>query len=119
MLAIAARDITLYARDPKQDLELSGTRVYYGTAGAAVHVVDVEKREYRESTAKDLLNAAQLVHRLDNVHFFQRAMVCRDVSDNFLMDINTLYACAPERRSMSGRASPIPRMWRAASISST
>ena len=36
MLAIAARDITLYARDPKQDLELSGTRVYYGTAGAAV-----------------------------------------------------------------------------------
>ncbi|MDX0888135.1 methyltransferase [Sinorhizobium medicae] len=93
MLALAARDITLFARDPKQDLELSGTRVYYGTAGAAVHVVDVEKREYRESTAKDLLNAAQLVHRLDNVHFFQRAMVCRDVSDNFLMDINTLYAC--------------------------
>ncbi|WP_164828882.1 trimethylamine methyltransferase family protein [Sinorhizobium meliloti] len=93
MLAIAARDITLYARDPKQDLELSGTHVYYGTAGAAVHVVDVEKREYRESTAKDLLNAAQLVHHLDNVHFFQRAMVCRDVSDNFLMDINTLYAC--------------------------
>jgi trimethylamine--corrinoid protein Co-methyltransferase len=93
MLAIAARDITLHARDPKQDLELSGTRVYYGTAGAAVHIVDVEKREYRESTAKDLLNAAQLVHHLDNVHFFQRAMVCRDVADNFLMDINTLYAC--------------------------
>ncbi|MBP2236808.1 trimethylamine--corrinoid protein Co-methyltransferase [Sinorhizobium kostiense] len=93
MLAIAARDITLCARDPKQDLRLSGTRVYYGTAGAAVHVVDVEKREYRESTAKDLLNAAQLVHHLDNVHFFQRAMVCRDIPDNFLMDINTLYAC--------------------------
>ncbi|PDT42589.1 methyltransferase [Sinorhizobium sp. FG01] len=93
MLAIAARDITLYARDPKQDLELTGTRVYYGTAGAAVHVVDVEKREYRESTTKDLLNAAQLVHHLDNVHFFQRAMVCRDIPDNFLMDINTLYAC--------------------------
>ncbi|PDT84844.1 methyltransferase [Sinorhizobium sp. BJ1] len=93
MLAIAARDIILYARDSKQDLELEGTRVYYGTAGAAVHVVDVEKREYRESTAKDLLNAAQLVHHLDNVHFFQRAMVCRDVPDNFLMDINTLYAC--------------------------
>jgi len=93
MLALAARDITLYGRDPKYDLELSGTRVYYGTAGAAVHIVDVEKREYRESTAKDLFNAAQLVHHLDNVHFFQRAMVCRDVADNFLMDINTLYGC--------------------------
>ncbi|MBN9272660.1 MAG: trimethylamine methyltransferase family protein, partial [Mesorhizobium sp.] len=93
MLALAARDITLYGRDPRYDLELSGTRVYYGTAGAAVHIVDVEKREYRESTARDLYNAAQLVHHLDNVHFFQRAMVCRDVPDNFLMDINTLYAC--------------------------
>mgnify|MGYP000727013613 CR=1 FL=1 len=36
MLAIAARDITLYARDAKQDLHLTGTNVHYGTAGAAV-----------------------------------------------------------------------------------
>ena len=28
---------------------LKGSRVHYGTAGAAVHVVDIEKREYRES----------------------------------------------------------------------
>jgi trimethylamine--corrinoid protein Co-methyltransferase len=93
MLAIAARDITLCARDPKFDLELSGTRTYFGTAGAAVHVVDVEKREYRESTSRDMLQAAQLVQHLDNIHFFQRPMVCRDVPDNFLMDINTLYSC--------------------------
>ena len=93
MVAIAARNITLFGRDPKHDMELTGTRTYFGTAGAAVHVVDVEKREYRESTSKDLLAASQLVHHLDNIHFFQRAMVCRDVPDNFLMDINTLYAC--------------------------
>jgi len=93
MLAKAARNITLCARDPKYDLDLSGTRTHFGTAGAAVHIVDVEKREYRESTAKDLLNASQMVHHLDNIHFFQRAMVCRDVPDNFDMDMNTLYAC--------------------------
>ena len=93
MLAIAARNITLFGREPKYDLELTGTRTYFGTAGAAVHIVDVENRLYRESTSKDLLQASQLVHHLDNVHFFQRAMVCRDVPDNFLMDINTLYAC--------------------------
>jgi len=93
MLAKAARGITLFGRDPKYDLDLSGTRTHFGTAGAAVHVVDVEKREYRESTSKDLLNASQLVHHLDNIHFFQRAMVCRDVPDNFDMDMNTLYAC--------------------------
>ncbi|MBZ0161865.1 MAG: trimethylamine methyltransferase family protein [Notoacmeibacter sp.] len=93
MLAVAARDITLHGRNAKHDLHLSGTKVHFGTAGAAVHVVDVENREYRESTARDLYIAAQLANALDNVHFFQRPMVCRDIVDNFEMDINTLYAC--------------------------
>jgi trimethylamine---corrinoid protein Co-methyltransferase len=93
MLAIAARDITLFGRDQQHDLHLSGTKVHFGTAGAAVHVVDVDTHEYRESTAKDLYDAARITHALDNVHFFQRAMVCRDIADNFDMDVNTLYAC--------------------------
>jgi trimethylamine--corrinoid protein Co-methyltransferase len=93
MLALAKKDVVLHGRDPAYDLDLSGTRVHYGTAGAAVHVVDVETRTYRESTAKDLFDASRITHALDNVHFFQRAMVCRDVVDNFEMDINTLYAC--------------------------
>lgn len=93
MLAKAARDITLFARDPAFDLDLSGSRVHYGTAGAAVHVVDVETREYRQSTAQDLYDAARLTQALDNIHFFQRAMVCRDIPDNYEMDTNTLYAC--------------------------
>ncbi|MDB5522940.1 MAG: mttB [Rhizobium sp.] len=93
MVAVAGRNITLFGRDPKYDMHLSGTKTHFGTAGAAVHIVDVEKREYRESTSKDLLAASKLVHHLDNIHFFQRAMVCRDVSDNLQMDMNTLYAC--------------------------
>ncbi|HSG56075.1 MAG TPA: trimethylamine methyltransferase family protein, partial [Paracoccaceae bacterium] len=93
MLALAARDITLFGRDAKHDLHLSGSKVHFGTAGAAVHIVDLETNSYRDSTAQDLYNAARLTHHLDNVHFFQRAMVCRDVVDNFQMDINTLYAC--------------------------
>ena len=93
MLAVAARGITLCGRDPAYDLELSGSKVHFGTAGAAVHVVDVEKREYRDSTTQDLYDAARITQALDNVHFFQRAMVCRDIADNFEMDINTIYAC--------------------------
>ncbi|NCO16864.1 MAG: trimethylamine methyltransferase family protein [Alphaproteobacteria bacterium] len=93
MLAKAARDITLCARDPKYDLHLTGTNVHFGTAGAAVHIVDPINNSYRESTAQDLYDAARITHHLDNVHFFQRAMVCRDVPDNYDMDINTLYAC--------------------------
>lgn len=93
MLAVAARDMTLYARDPKHDLLLSGNRVHFGTAGAAVHVVDLETNDYRDLTAADLYAAARIVNNLDNVHFFQRMMVCRDVKDLVDMDINTLYAC--------------------------
>jgi trimethylamine---corrinoid protein Co-methyltransferase len=93
MLAKAARDITLFGRDPVNDMAVTGTRVYYGTAGAAVHVVDVAGRHYRESTVQDLFDAARIVDRLDNIHFLQRPMVCRDIADNLAMDLNTIYAC--------------------------
>lgn len=93
MLAKAARNITLHGRDPKYDMDLSGTNVHFGTAGAAVHMVDVETNTYRDSTAQDLHDAAKVTHALDNVHFFQRAMVARDVTDNLELDLNTIYAC--------------------------
>jgi trimethylamine--corrinoid protein Co-methyltransferase len=92
-ISAANRSITLSSRDGKNDLDLSGRKVHYGTAGAAVHVVDVESRNYRESTVQDLFNAARLVDKLDNIHFLQRPMVCRDILDNREMDLNTLYAC--------------------------
>ena len=93
-LAKANREITLCGRDPAFDMELSGTRVHYGTAGAAVHMVDVDGQNYRESTVQDLHDAARIVQQLDNVHFLQRPMVCRDITDNREMDYNTVYATA-------------------------
>jgi trimethylamine--corrinoid protein Co-methyltransferase len=93
MLAKAARNITLHGRDPKYDLHLTGSNVHFGTAGAAVHIVDVQTNTYRDSTAQDLHDAAKITHALDNLHFFQRAMVARDVTDNLEMDLNTIYAC--------------------------
>ncbi len=92
MLTKAAKSITLCGRDPAYDLDLSGTKVHYGTAGAAVHMVDVLGREYRESTVQDLFDAAKIVNTLDNVHFLQRPMVCRDIANNAEMDLNTVYA---------------------------
>ncbi|MDG1532546.1 MAG: trimethylamine methyltransferase family protein [Paracoccaceae bacterium] len=91
----AAKGITLYSRDGKNDLTLSGKRVHYGTAGAAVHMVDVEGNDYRESTIQDLHDAARIVDKMDNIHFLQRPMVARDILDNYEMDMNTIYAsCA-------------------------
>ena len=92
-IASANRSITLYSRDGKNDLDLSGSNVHFGTAGAAVHVVDVEGRIYRDSSVKDLFDAARLTDKLDNIHFLQRPMVCRDIIDNREMDLNTIYAC--------------------------
>ena len=92
-IASANRSITLFSRDGKNDLELSGSKVHFGTAGAAVHIVDVEGRNYRDSTLQDLFNAARLTDKLDNIHFLQRPIVCRDILDNREMDLNTVYAC--------------------------
>ena len=56
-------------------------------------MVDVLTETYRESTVQDLFDAARIADRLDNIHFVQRPMVCRDIPDNREMDLNTLYAC--------------------------
>ncbi len=93
MLAKAARDLTLCGRDPAHDLDLSGRKVHFGTAGAAVHMVDVDGRVYRESTVQDLHDAARIADQLDNIHFLQRPMVARDITDTLELDLNTLYAC--------------------------
>ncbi|TNJ46800.1 trimethylamine methyltransferase family protein [Phaeobacter sp. B1627] len=93
MLALANRSVTLCSRDGATDLDLSGQRVHYGTAGAAVHLVDVDGRHYRDCTVQDLHDAARICDALDNIHFVQRPMVCRDIADNLEMDLNTIYAC--------------------------
>ena len=95
-----ARDITLYGQDPRYDMHLSGNKVYFGTAGAAVHVADDWKTHdaypgagaYRESTLQDLYDAARLVDKHEHIHFFQRCMVARDIEEPAAMDLNTTYA---------------------------
>lgn len=91
-IARANRSITLCARNPAHDLELSGAKVHYGTAGAAVHLVEADGNKYRECGVQDLHDAARITNVLDNIHFLQRPMVCRDIADNLEMDLNTVYA---------------------------
>ncbi|MEM1315531.1 MAG: trimethylamine methyltransferase family protein [Pseudomonadota bacterium] len=92
-LAKAARGITLHGRDPRHDLRLEPSRVHFGTAGAAVSIVDPLTLDYRPSTVQDLHEAARLVEHLDNIHFFQRCLVACEISDILELDLNTLYAC--------------------------
>ena len=91
-VAKAGRNFVLHGRDPRHDLEPWGRKVHFGTGGAAVHMVDVETRAYRESTLADLYDIARLVDALDNIHFFQRSIVARDMVEPRDLDLNTCYA---------------------------
>ena len=91
-IANAARHFVLHGQDPKHDMEPWGNKVYFGTAGAAVHMVDAYTGEYRDSTTKDLYDIARVVDTQEHIHFFQRSVVCRDLPIPQEMDFNTLYA---------------------------
>ncbi len=88
----AARGMVLHGQDPKHDMEMKGSRTYFGTAGAAVHIADSETYEYRESVLQDLYDIGRLVDSLEHIHFYQRPVVARDMEDPRDLDFNTCYA---------------------------
>ncbi|MBM4219307.1 MAG: trimethylamine methyltransferase family protein [Gammaproteobacteria bacterium] len=90
-LAKAARRFVLHGQDPRHDMEPWGKRAYFGTAGAAVNIVDATGA-YRESRIQDLYDIGRIVDVMEHIHFFQRAVVPRDLPDPFDMDFNTCYA---------------------------
>ncbi|MDH3221724.1 MAG: trimethylamine methyltransferase family protein [Gammaproteobacteria bacterium] len=92
-LAGFARDFSLCGQNPGHDLRLGGGRVHVGSGGAAPMLLDLDSGRYRESTLRDLYDAARLVDSLDNIHFFSRSLVARDMPDLRSLDINTAYAC--------------------------
>lgn len=107
-VANAGRNFVLHAQDPKHDMELTDTKIYFGTAGAAVNIVDWETREYRDSTIADLYNVARLVDRMDHIHYYQRSMVARDLTDPREMDFNTCYACVSGTSKHVGTSFVLP-----------
>ena len=104
----AGRNIVLCGQDERHDLEITKERVYFGTAGAAVHLVDAERGDYRDSTLSELYNAARIVDQMDHIHFFQRSMVPRDLEDPREMDFNTCYACVQGTTKHVGTSFVVP-----------
>ncbi len=91
-LQVCAKNITLFGQQNRHDMSLAGSRLHFGTAGAAVHIADPITREYRDSTLNDLYHIGRLVDTLDNIHFFQRPLVARDLNSPRDLDLNTCYA---------------------------
>ena len=87
------RSFALCGQNPKHDMQLDVAKVHAGSGGAAPLILDLDSGVYRDSTLRDLYDAARLVDSLDNIHFFSRSMVARDMPDNRSLDINTAYVC--------------------------
>ncbi len=99
-LAKASRGWVLHGHDPAHDLDISDARVHFGTAGAAVEILDIETRTYRETTLADLYDMARLIDTLEHIHWCLRPVVARDMETTLDLDVNTAYAV------MTGTAKP-------------
>ena len=93
MIATAGRHFPLAGQRPDRDILPEGGNVYFGTAGAATMIVDLETQNYRNATIRDLYDAARIAESLDNIHFFQRPLTATDIDDLVALDVNTLYSC--------------------------
>lgn len=93
ILARTKRRFVLPGQVAEHDLEIGGRRVHCGTGGAAPFMLDFKTGRYRESALVDLYDIARLVDTLDNIHYYWRSVVARDMPTPFDLDLNTAYAC--------------------------
>lgn len=90
-LRSAAREVLLAGRTPEHDLLLGGPRVYMGTGGQAVKVLDLDGK-VRETRLSDNYDIGRLCDTLEHIHFYMRPVVARDLA-NEQLDVNQFYAC--------------------------
>lgn len=87
----APSEVTLHGRRPEHHITLGGTRVYAGTGGTALNVIDTASGERRRATLHDLKRITKLVDGLENIHFFLLPTYPNDVpAEN--IDINRFFA---------------------------
>lgn len=90
-LSIRRTDVLLAGREAQHDLNLSGSRVHFGTGGQAVKVLDLDGR-VRDTVLADNYHIGRLVDTLEHIHFYMRPVVSRDLATEDI-DVNQFYAC--------------------------
>ena len=78
-------------REVRHDLLMEGKRVYLGTGGAALTVLDLDTGAARPGTLRDLAELAKLVDTLANIHFYLRPCIPQDIPKEAI-DVNQFYA---------------------------
>ena len=87
----ACKSFVFHGRDEKHSFEVGGDRVFFGTGGAAVQTLDLDRHLYRPSTLVDLADFTRVVDTLENIAWFTRCCVATNVPDIFELDVNTVY----------------------------
>ena len=72
VISRATKELVLYGKDAKHDIELSGNRVSSYGAGEAVTVLDPGANNYRPSVLTDVYDIARVVDCLENINSFSR-----------------------------------------------
>lgn len=77
-VALVPREFTFYARDPKLDLILDGTRGYLSTDGCPAEIIDLETGKKRYSNKEDLSSITRLADALPQVGFIWQSVSAND-----------------------------------------
>ncbi len=86
----APSTVTIYGRgDDSRNITLGGTKVYMGTGGTALNVIDFDRKR-RKTTVEDIAKTARLINGLDNIHFFVIPCYPNEL-DTEVVDVNRFY----------------------------
>ena len=75
---------TSYARDPKNDVTFDGETVYAHSLGGNPLMMDLETRQHRMSTLKDVQDATRIMDALPFCHTISNLVVATDVPADVL-----------------------------------
>ncbi|MBC7250430.1 MAG: trimethylamine methyltransferase family protein [Anaerolineae bacterium] len=89
-LVSAPSSVVLCGREEKHDLILEDGRVYMGTGGTALNVLDLSGRR-RRSSLEDVRQIARLVDALKNIHFYLLPVYPNELPKE-IVDVNRFYA---------------------------
>lgn len=93
LVEVSAKEYIAYAPDPRNDLEVSGDKVYFSTSGESVSILDYRQQSYRPTVLADLFDAARLADTLEHIHMFGQPFIAAEYSQQvFVHDINIAYA---------------------------
>lgn len=90
-IATVPRELLLCGREERHDLVLQERRVYLGTGGTALNVLDLETGEKRPSRLQDVREICRLVDALENIHFIVLPVFPNELPKE-RVDVNRFYA---------------------------